>query len=371
MKMPMLCKLALLFCFTAAFCNGCWDRKDFNQLAIAQAIAVDYTEGEYQVTVQLLMPNAIEDTVSSDSIWIIDGKGASVGDALEALALRAPREIYLDHLDIVLLGEGLLKENMSEGLEYLIKQSVLRRRTSLLAAKGLAGDVLQAKAELADVDIYYLTNLIRDQKRRVKGGEAIINDYYLTMDNGLAEGMAIPCVEVENKKSIRLQGAALIFDKKLLCWVDQQWLTNYHWITGGKEIITLPDEGPNGSDVTVELHKHKCKWELVSEEPLQVRANLEAQLYVVENDTQAEQRSLEEIESFHQKIQAVVEKQVIRQMEDYIAQMQQTGCDALRLGLWLRAFHPECIEEEIWPQIFSDMQIDMQLETKIELYELK
>lgn len=161
---------------------------------------MDYADGQYQLTVQLLMPNAIEDTVSSDSIWIIGGKGASVGDALEDLALRAPREIYLDHLDIVLLGEGLLQKGMEEGLEYMMQQSVLRRRTSLLAVEGLAGDVLQAKAELADVDIYYLKNLLRDQKRRVKGGETVLNDYYLTMQNGIDEGLVIPRVEVKMKK---------------------------------------------------------------------------------------------------------------------------------------------------------------------------
>ena len=89
MKLSTLCKCLLLVCFTAAFCNGCWDRKDFNRLAIAQAVAVDYEDGQYELTVQLLMPNAIEDTVSSDSVWIINGQGNSVGDALEALAMRA------------------------------------------------------------------------------------------------------------------------------------------------------------------------------------------------------------------------------------------------------------------------------------------
>ena len=57
MKFSSLGKLLLFVCFTAAFCNGCWDRKEFNQLAIAQTIAVDYEDGEYQLTVQLLMPN--------------------------------------------------------------------------------------------------------------------------------------------------------------------------------------------------------------------------------------------------------------------------------------------------------------------------
>lgn len=369
MRIQMWCKLTLLCCLTAVFCNGCWDRKDFNQLAIAQAIAVDYTEEQYQLTVQLLMPDASSDTVSSDSLWIIDGKGDSVGDALEELALRAPREIYLDHLDLVLLGEGLLQKDLGEGLEYLMKQSVLRRRTSLLAVEGLAGDILQAKAELADVDIYYLTNLIRDQKRRVKGGETIINDYYLTTYNGIAQGLVIPRVEVENEKSMRLQGAAVVFDKRLSSWVDQQWLTSYHWITGGKEVLTLPQLGPEGGAVTVELRKKKCQWEVTSEQPLQVRAKLQAQIDVVEDGLQREQMTQAELEAFAGQVQAAVEQQVSGQMEAYIRQMQQTGCDTLGLGRWLYARHPELVAGQDWPQLFAQLEIAVQLETKIELYE--
>ena len=254
---------------------------------------MDYEDGQYALTMQLLMPNAIEETVSSDSVWIVSGQGDSVGDALETLAMRAPREIYLAHLDIILLGEGLLQEDVEDGFAFMLKRTALRRRTNLLAVEGKAGDVLQAKAELSDVDIYYLTNLIRDQNRQVNNSEAILNDYYLTVENGLAEGLVIPRVEVENEQSIRLQGAALVADKKLLGWVDQSWLSSYRWITGGKELMTLHDVGSTQSDVTIELSKKKCKWELIAEDPLQVRAKLQAQMVIVENDLQTEQLSLE------------------------------------------------------------------------------
>lgn len=371
MKTPTWCKLLLLFCVTAAFCNGCWDRKDFNQLAIAQAVAVDYEDGQYALTMQLLMPNAIEETVSSDSVWIVSGQGDSVGDALETLAMRAPREIYLAHLDIILLGEGLLQEDVEDGFAFMLKRTALRRRTNLLAVEGKAGDVLQAKAELSDVDIYYLTNLIRDQNRQVNNSEAILNDYYLTVENGLAEGLVIPRVEVENEQSIRLQGAALVADKKLLGWVDQSWLSSYRWITGGKELMTLHDVGSTQSDVTIELSKKKCKWELIAEDPLQVRAKLQAQMVIVENDLQTEQLSLEEIKTLQQEVQAAAEAEIRRQMEAYMAQMQQTGCDTLRLGRWLRAWHPALVTEENWPQLFSTIKIEVQLETNIQLHELK
>lgn len=77
-------QLAGLLLITVLLCSGCWDKKEYNQLALAQAIAIDYADGQYQLTMQLIMPKASEETVSSENIWIIDGQGDSVGDAAGA-----------------------------------------------------------------------------------------------------------------------------------------------------------------------------------------------------------------------------------------------------------------------------------------------
>ena len=59
-----------------------------------------------------------------------------------------------------------------------------------------------------------------------------------------------------------MAGAALIRDRKLLSWVDQEWLSTYYWITGGKEIITLQNVGAQHYDITLEVRKEKYKWKL-------------------------------------------------------------------------------------------------------------
>ena len=71
-------KLLPLVLFVMLFCNGCWDKKEFNQLAIAQTIAVDYEGEQYKLTVQLVMPAASDEEISGDSMWLISGEGDSV-----------------------------------------------------------------------------------------------------------------------------------------------------------------------------------------------------------------------------------------------------------------------------------------------------
>ncbi len=388
-------KILPLMLFVMLFCNGCWDKKEFNQLAIAQTIAIDYQENQYTLTVQLVMPAASDVEISGDSMWLISGEGASVAEALEQISRSAPRELYLDHLDIVLLGEGVLQHDMGQGIEYLIQEDVLRRRTNLLAVKGTAKELLETKLKLADVDIYYLRNLLRDQRQWVQGGDTIINDYYLAMGNGLVEGLIIPRIEMKGENALYLNGAALLQKNKeedkqenkeedreeqkqdskkerkkeekqtgtLLRWVEQDWVDSYRWITGGAEILTLPANEEHGN-LTVQVRKDRCKWELVSKEPLGVRANLHGTLLITENSTQRDTKTMTELETENRQIQQEVEQLLRERTEQDFTALQKQECDALRLGRWLRAWHPDLMEKD-WPKQFASLTIDVQMKTKV------
>ncbi len=346
------------------FCNGCWDKKEFNQLAIAQTIAIDYEEEQYKLTIQLVMPSASDADISSDSMWLIQGSGSSVGEALEQISRSAPRELYLDHLDIVLLGEGLLKYDVRQGLEYLIQEDVLRRRTSLLAVQGKAGELLKVKQKLADVDIYYLRNLLHDQRQWVKGGDTTINDYYLAMADDLPEGLVISRIMEKEGKALYLDGAAILSENQLLCWIEQEWLDSYRWVTGGAEICTLPDSSSHGN-VTVEIRKDRCRWELISEQPLKVRAILHGTLMITENSAGEEQRTMTEKDVFQKQIQQEVHKIQTAKIKQDFYKMQKEQCDVLRLGRWLQARYPHLVKTEDWPRQFGAAEIDVKMETSI------
>ena len=363
-------KFIPLIVFTLLFCNGCWDKKELNQLALAQVAAIDYEDDSYQVTLQLIIPGADKETVTSDNLWAMSGSGSSVGEAMQQIALAAPREIYLDHLNLVLLGEGVLQHDVGQALEYLLKENVLRRRTRLLAAAGSAGTLLSDSAELSKMDIFYMDNLLKDQRRRVHGNDAIINAYYLSAYSGLSDALVIPHIILEQKKELRLEGAALVQDGKLIHWADKTWLSGYYWVMGGSEIMTLPSNADSPelqeTPIVVELQKKPCKWEVVPESPLAVKATMKATIKIVSGyDTW---KTGAEAETVCKQIQAQVEAKALQQITDtfYRAQLQRT--DIFRLGRWLYAWHPDLIQSDRWPEQFSTLPITFTMDTSIAVY---
>lgn len=350
-----------LVVMTMLFCNGCWDKKELNQLALAQVIAIDYKEAQYQLTLQLIIPGADKETVTSDNLWNMTGSGNSVGEAMQQISRAAPREIYLDHLDLVLLGEGVLSHGVDEALSYLMKENVLRRRTRLLAVKDSAGTLLADSTALAKMDIFYIDNLLKDQERYVQGDGAIINTYYLT-GNGLQETLVIPRIVLEPEAELRLDGAALVQQDVLACWVDKTWLSGYYWTTGGSEIMTLPGKE---EQIVVELQKKKCKWEIDSEEPLAVKTTLRATIRIVSGSEVWKDSA--EAEAQIRQIQADVEENALQQISETVRHAQKMGTDAFRLGSHLYARHPDLIQKDNWPAQFAALPIALDIYTSVEL----
>ena len=358
----MWLRIMPLIMITLLFCNGCWDKKELNQLALAQVIAIDYKDGQYQTTLQLIIPGADQETVNSENLWTMTGTGTSVGETMQQIALAAPRELYLDHLNLVLLGEGVLVHDVTESLDYLVKENVLRRRTQLLAVAGDAGSLLMDSTDLAKMDIFYIDNLLKDQRRRVHGSDAIINAYYLSVQNGLSETMVIPQLILEPKTELRLDGAALVQNGTLVRWADHDWLSGYYWAVGGSEIMTLPEEH---GQIVVELDKRKCKWEIVSEEPLIINATMRATIKIVSGYDSWKDSA--EAEQVIRHIQSQVEAKSMKHIGDTLAQAQAEGTDTFHLGRWLYAWHPSLVQEQDWPTQFASLPIHLKMDTSIEV----
>lgn len=121
----------------------------------------------------------------------------------------------------------------------------------------------------------------------------------------------------------------------------------------------------------MEIHKSKCQWELLPENPLKIRANVKGNLYVVENKNLTKAVSPEEVASLCQHVQQQAVQQMKPQIESALRWRRSMGGDAFGLGEWLHAWHPEVIAGKDWPQLFSDAEIEVDMDTTAVLFEYR
>ena len=174
--------------------------------------------------------------------------------------------------------------------------------------------------------------------------------------------MVIPHLILEPEKELRLEGAALVRHDTLVRWADRTWLSGYYWAVGGSEIMTLTDEaGP----IVVELEKKPCKWEIISETPLTIKANMRAVIKIISGYDSWKDSA--EADNVIRRIQAQVESQSLECIQYTITQAQQDGTDTFHLGRWLYAWHPNFVDSNAWPTQFATLPIVLEMKTSIEV----
>ncbi|MFA9458482.1 Ger(x)C family spore germination protein [Halalkalibacter sp. AB-rgal2] len=109
---------------TCVVLTGCWDSNSLELQYYVNSIGFDYTEGQYEVFIQILnfqaMPRGGEGVQQSGSpLYVGHAKGRTVVEALHKLYSETDRKIYWGHLSSFIVTKSILERN--EGMEEIIE----------------------------------------------------------------------------------------------------------------------------------------------------------------------------------------------------------------------------------------------------------
>jgi len=101
--------------------NGLKNLRELNDLAIVKAIGIDITEeGVYKITA-IVSDTSEED--ATDKGIIYDSEGESVQETIRFIVDKAPKKLYLAHMETLILSEKIAKENFMDTLDYFIRDN--------------------------------------------------------------------------------------------------------------------------------------------------------------------------------------------------------------------------------------------------------
>ena len=138
-------KRTLYIAFTIFICctvlTGCWGQRELNELSIAFALGIDFVDGEYVVTTQIINPSELsparqEGGGDQAPVATYVAKGQTLFEAFRRLTKVAPRKVYFSYVRIVVLGETLARRGILDSLDFLLRKNEFRTDFYLLVARG-------------------------------------------------------------------------------------------------------------------------------------------------------------------------------------------------------------------------------------------
>ena len=216
-------KLLLLCVISVMLLSGCLPHTELDEQAIVEAIGIDYSDGEYEVTVQYFNMEGTGGSSPIDStkanVVNISGKGESVSTALSSASVKCGKSFMYGITGVVVIGREALGQDILKTLSFA--ESYYQSNTSVLvaAADEKASDVLGVKFKDGIISVEHLKMLLKNSQYYGLGKNINIITLLREQRRECA-GTILPVLSVsedgettDDGKTVQLTGGILLSDK--------------------------------------------------------------------------------------------------------------------------------------------------------------
>ena len=138
--------IIIIICLTI---TGCFNYKELNNYAIVTALSIDVSDKGYEVSA--LITNAMKENENKTNISVVSGKGTSIYSAIKDINLKIPKELYLSHLNVIIISEEIAQKGMKPILDYLVREPDSHQSYYLIISKDVkAKDALSILDPIAN-----------------------------------------------------------------------------------------------------------------------------------------------------------------------------------------------------------------------------
>lgn len=239
------------------FLGGCWDRVEIENRSFAVSIAVDSAaDARFQVTLATISATSDKE---KDEGNVIKASGETVNEALRTLDTQTGKRIYFGQAKVLVLGEALLNEAdlMQEVLRAFEKHPEIDRKMLILAAKGEASALLEARSPDASLPGLFAAELYRDVKKTM--GKSFKRDFERVNAELRSTGEALVPLAAAEEGAWRLSGALVLREFCRVGEMEGMDTRGYLWCVSNECEGAVVSVKSNNAPVSMIIEKHSAK----------------------------------------------------------------------------------------------------------------
>lgn len=118
--------------------SGCYNYRDLNKLAITTALGISKNGDKYIVTIQVINTQKQGSESSSSEkpkFTIYEKEGRTIDEALKNIILESPRDVYLNHLSLLIIDENVARDGLINIIDLFARDTKFRKQFFVLISK--------------------------------------------------------------------------------------------------------------------------------------------------------------------------------------------------------------------------------------------
>ncbi|MFC4779517.1 Ger(x)C family spore germination protein [Paenibacillus sp. GCM10023252] len=255
--------------------SGCWSAKELNTLGIVVAMGIDKaSNGRYLVTFQVVDPSqmSVQKTQNRSPVFLYKQEAQTIFEAVRKVTTKSSRRLYGAHIQIVVLGESLARDGISQPMDILFRDFEVRPNVYIAVAKRKrAEDIValvtpfeiipaidmakslevseKAWAPSVATTVLELMQMLQSHTRQpVITGIALIGN--------IQGGMSMKNVENPlSEAEYQYQGLAVFRKDRLIGWLNETESKAYSYLTNRVKNTVGKVSCPNGGLFAVKINQ--------------------------------------------------------------------------------------------------------------------
>ena len=132
---------------------------DIEKTAIITALAIDKTENEYEITVQVAMPQS-KNTAAKNEKAVLSTKGSTISSAINQIGSLTGWYPKLSFCNLIIIGNDLLEDNIINLINYFTQTLNVQDSTLLALSEDKAKPLLSTESPLDDLSSFAIQKIL-------------------------------------------------------------------------------------------------------------------------------------------------------------------------------------------------------------------
>lgn len=143
-----------------------------NERAIVVGMGIDYEEGEYTVSTQIVNPiQSGQANNMDDSYGVVYAKGKTIAECIGQISQLTGLKVSLSQCNLLIWGKGIVNENMIPSIGCLVQTYQFPEQAYMLVAENKAVDILRAKPLMTKISAFQIQQTLNS----MADDESVIN----------------------------------------------------------------------------------------------------------------------------------------------------------------------------------------------------
>ena len=158
LKYKIILFVAVLF-LLVLIPSGIEKQSQIQKIAIVSGIGIDKSEKGLTLSAQVLVPEPSTNYSPNQTVFFAEEK--NLAKAISSLELKIGQELGLSHCFIIVVGDEMFDEDITNTLDYLMRSNIMDNNSILIHTDKKAQEVLEVSSKLSKSDLNNLQNLAK------------------------------------------------------------------------------------------------------------------------------------------------------------------------------------------------------------------